>query len=243
MATRFIPWIGLVLATSLTMTACSSSDPIASDEYQALEHELARLSADRDAAELDVERFRLDLAEVTEDRIRIASELAQAHSDLTRVQSDLDEVAADREAMAAEIAADERRYDKSLATQIAVAEIIADPASFGSELQVLNLLMSYATAGAVMDDAAFGAVPMRAGWENTIFGGLDADLKTWITWLSEDGSQGGSLWTWSGTALDGQPFELIGINLDDYDDEGRVTYELVAWPYEDEHVVTAVIGS
>jgi hypothetical protein len=238
---RFTQLTGLVLTASLLTAACSS-DPIASDEYQALEQELAQVSADRDAAVSDTKQLKLDLAEVTEDRIRIASELAQAHTDLDQVQSGLAEVSADREAMAAEIAVGERRYDKSLATQIALAEIIADPASFGTELQVLNLLMTYATAGAVMDDVAFGAVSMRDGWENTLFGGLDADLKTWKTWLSEDGSQGGSLWTWSGTGLDGQPFELIGINLDNYDDEGRVTYELVAWPYEDDYVVSAVTG-
>ena len=80
-----------------------------------------------------------------------------------------------------------------------------------------------------------GSVPIRSAWDNTIFG-TDSTIKTWVTWLADDGSSGGSLWTWSGTARNGEPFELIGVNLDDYDENGLLTYSLVDWPYPAETV-------
>ena len=57
-------------------------------------------------------------------------------------------------------------------------------------------MTAIATPGAVMDDTAFGAVPIRNAWNNTIFG-TESTLTTWVTWLAEDGSGGGSLWTWA----------------------------------------------
>ena len=90
-----------------------------------------------------------------------------------------------------------------------------------------------------MDDTALGSVPIRSAWDNTIFG-TDSTIKTWVTWLADDGSSGGSLWTWSGTARNGEPFELIGVNLDDYDENGLLTYSLVDWPYPAETVKGAV---
>jgi len=40
--------------------------------------------------------------------------------------------------------------------------------------------------------------------------------------MCDDGSQAGSLWTWVGEAQSGEPFELIGINLDKLDDADYV---------------------
>ena len=71
--------------------------------------------------------------------------------------------------------------------------------------------------------------------------GTNSTFKTWATWLSEDGATGGSLWTWSGTARNGEPFELIGINMDRYDDNGLVSYILTDWPYPSETVTAAIV--
>ena len=54
--------------------------------------------------------------------------------------------------------------------------------------------------------------------------------------MCDDGSQSGSLWTWSGESQAGDPFELIGVNVDQYDDAGRVTYSLIDWPYDGSYV-------
>jgi hypothetical protein len=43
-------------------------------------------------------------------------------------------------------------------------------------------------------------------------------------------------WSWIGESNSGKPFELIGVNLDEFDDEGRVTYSLVDWPYDSDYV-------
>jgi hypothetical protein len=85
----------------------------------------------------------------------------------------------------------------------------------------------------------FGQVPYRQAWANTIFG-TNSTIKTWTSWLSEDGASGGSLWTWTGTAMNGEPFELIGINTDRYDENGLLSYALVDWPYPSDTVRSAI---
>ena len=60
--------------------------------------------------------------------------------------------------------------------------------------------------------------------------------------MSQDGSTGGSLWTWSGTNRAGEPFELIGVDISEYDDEGKTTGALIVWPYRDEVVKAALAG-
>lgn len=153
--------------------------------------------------------------------------------------AELDELKGERDALAAELAAIEIRRDLTTANQQLIAAIIADPEAYGDEEEALDAMTALAQPGAVMDDTAFGAVPIRSAWRNTIFG-LDAKITTWATWLAEDGSSGGSLWTWSGKARNGEPFNLIGINIDSYDDDGLVSYSLVDWPYPGEVVRTAV---
>lgn len=153
--------------------------------------------------------------------------------------SELEDVKAERDALAAELASMESRYELSRANQEMIAEIIAEPEAFGDRSEALDRMTALATPEAVMDDTAFGPVPIRDAWDNTVFD-TDSTIKTWVTWLADDGSSGGSLWTWSGTAGNGEPFELIGINLDDYDENGLVTYSLVDWPYPAETVKAAV---
>jgi hypothetical protein len=179
-----------------------------------------------------------ELEEVKAERDALAAELAAVESRCGS-DSELEEVKAERDALAAELAAVESRHELSRATQELGAEIIADPESFGDRDEVLDALEATAVPGAVMDDTAFGPVPIRSAWDNTVFG-TDSTLRTWVTWLAEDGSSGGSLWTWSGTAWNGEPFELIGVNLDDYDENGLLTYSLVDWPYPADTVTAAV---
>ncbi|MEA3511288.1 MAG: hypothetical protein U9R51_07630, partial [Actinomycetota bacterium] len=66
--------------------------------------------------------------------------------------------------------------------------------------------------------------------------GMDATIHTWTSWLSEDGSVGGSLWTWSGTARNGEPFDLQGLEISRFDDEGLYTEVIMQYPYEDAEV-------
>ncbi|MEN8114820.1 MAG: hypothetical protein ABFS21_10580 [Actinomycetota bacterium] len=146
----------------------------------------------------------------------------------------------ERDAMAAQIAAIESRHERAQSTEKRVIEIIDDPDAFGTQDEVLNALTEMTVDGAVMDDTAFGAVGIRSAWRNTLYGGLGAGIKTWVRWLADDGSQAGSLWTWAGTAANGEPFELIGINLTDYDEEGTITNILVDWPYEHDYVRSAL---
>jgi len=158
---------------------------------------------------------------------------------LAEVEQELAGITAERDALAAQLEAAASRFAKSTANLEEVGRIIDDPDSFGTKGEVLDLLMTYATDNSVMDDTAFGAVPMRQAWSNTLWG-LDATITTWARWVCDDGSQAGSLWTWAGTAGNGEPFELVGVNLDDYDDEGRITYSLVDWPYEGAYVRGAI---
>ena len=72
---------------------------------------------------------------------------------------------------------------------------------------------------------------------------MDARIDAYDTWVSEDGSQGGVLWTWYGTNASGEPFELPGISLLDFDEHGKIAHEFVTYPYPDDYVWDAVFGS
>lgn len=159
------------------------------------------------------------------------------------LEEELATVAAERDELAAQVSDREARHAASLATIEGVEAILADPDSFGTEDEVVDALAAFAADGTVMDDAVFGAADYRTAWRNTLFGGaIDADIDVYHHWLSEDGSQGGSLWVWHGTNAAGNPFELAGISLNEYDEDGQLTYELVTYPYPDEYVEAAVVG-
>jgi hypothetical protein len=135
------------------------------------------------------------------------------------------------------------RRDKAEATQAAIEAIIADPAAYGTEEEVLDALDALGAPGAYWRDTAFGgSIDWKPGWRNTLYGGTSSSIHNWTRWLSDDGSQGGALWTWTGTAANGQPFELHGISLDTYDEEGLVTSETVYYPMENADVLRAYNG-
>lgn len=167
-----------------------------------------------------------------------SDEYRTLEAELATAQQQLSETAAARDELADQVAVVQTRYDKVAATQEAIAEIIADPDAFGSEDEALDALMSYAAPGAVMNDVALGSIGLRQGWQNTLWG-ADATIETFTTWTAEDGSMAGSLWRWSGTASNGEPFSLIGINTDHFNEDGLITYSLVEWPYPADFVTSA----
>lgn len=159
------------------------------------------------------------------------------------LEEQLAAVTAERDELAAQVAVQQARHDKAQATQQAVLDIIADPTSFGTEEEVLDLLDQYAVSpNIVYGDEAFGDTTWRTGWQNTLFGSVDADIQTWTRWLSDDGSTGGSLWSWNGTAANGEPFTLSGIVIDQFDDDGLYKGARVYYPMPDEDVLAAFAG-
>lgn len=56
------------------------------------------------------------------------------------------------------------------------------------------------------------------------------------------GWKDGALWTWSGTNLVGEPFELIGIAINEYDEMGLETRQFDTYPYPGEYVEAAFGG-
>jgi len=161
---------------------------------------------------------------------------ANLRSEVARLEVQLDTVTAERDALLAEAEAAAARYDKANTTQKLIYEIIADPAALGTQEEVLDLLDGLAAPGTVYGDDVFGSTSWRSGWRNTLFGSIDATIHTWLSWLSEDGSVGGSMWTWSGSALNGEPFDLQGIELSTYDEQGLLDSVTVYYPYEDTDV-------
>jgi hypothetical protein len=197
----------VVVVLSLVMSGCSSSDPTASDEYAALEQELAQTN----------------------------QELAQAETQLA-------EVTAERDARATQATTTAERHGKASATQAKLIAIIDDPSSFGTEEEVLDLLDELAVPLVRYEDTAWPLLrdvregDWRISWRNTIFNETPSSVTTWRTWLSEDGSTGGSLFTWEGTGLTGEPFWLPGIELSEFNEEGLYTETIVYYPYANAEV-------
>ncbi len=138
--------------------------------------------------------------------------------------------------------------DRREASQATLDEIMAlweDPSEVGTKEEVAAAIAAHSTEDAMIYDSAFpGDTPYATGFYNTLFGGVSsATLDITHSWLSEDGSQGGTLWLWSGTNTDGDPFELAGISLIDFDEDGKVAYEYVTYPYESDVVREAIMGS
>lgn len=140
---------------------------------------------------------------------------------------------------------DEERYEASRATLDEIEALLDDPSQVGTEEEVAAAIAAHATEDAVMYDTAFPAeISYEESFYNTLYAGtMDATLDVTHSWLSEDGSQGGALWLWSGTNAAGNPFEVAGISLIDFDENGKVAYELVTYPYASEYVREAVMGA
>ena len=164
-----------------------------------------------------------------------SEESSDPQSELTRLQAELATVTAERDALLEEDRARDERYQRSSETQEALIDIIADPAAFGSMDEVLDLLDELAVPGASMDDVALGAAGWRAAWQGTLFGAR-ATIPTWVKWMADDGSIGGSLWTWTGRARNGESLTLPGIDVSTYDENGLITSVVVYWPYENSEV-------
>ena len=135
------------------------------------------------------------------------------------------------------------RREAALAVLEEQNAILDDPAAFGSEHDIAAALAEHAVPDALMDDAVFGAVPYETGFYNTLYGGnFDAEIDTYYETVSDDGSQSIRLWNWHGTNAAGNPFELPGISVASHDDDGRITYELVTYPYPDDYVRETALG-
>jgi len=173
-----------------------------------------------------------------------SQEYKTLQQELADTQQQLAQVTTERDALsqAAREAAD--RYDKAKATQEAIRTILDDPESVGTEEEVIAALAALATPDALMVDDVFGGTDMRSAWYQTLYGGtVDATIDTTYIWLSRDGAQGGSLWLWHGTNLAGNPFELAGINLTDYNEEGLVSNSYIVYPYPADYVEEAFEGA
>ncbi|WP_062467547.1 hypothetical protein [Demequina maris] len=158
------------------------------------------------------------------------------------LEARLAEVTEQRDALQAELDVIAARHDKTVEVKTAVEDILADMDAYGTPDEVADLLATYGTDGAVMDDDVFGAVGLRQAWFNTLSNRVDAEIETIQKWVDDDGSTSGSLWIWRGTNFAGNPFELIGINVDTHNEEGLIENEWVAYPYPDEYVRVAVVG-
>lgn len=173
-----------------------------------------------------------------------SEEYRELETELATVEQQLSDMTAERDSLAAGRVPAETRHEKAQAHIDLVMEILDDPDAFGSEEEVVAALVEHYTAEAVMDDIVFGAVPIANAWHNTLYGGaVDAEIDIYHSWLSEDGSQGGYLWVWHGTNAAGNPFELPGISLCEFDEDGLESYEYVVYPYPDEYVRDAFMGS
>jgi outer membrane murein-binding lipoprotein Lpp len=165
--------------------------------------------------------------------------------EVARLTTQVHQLTEERDALQGRVDAAEARHDRTAAVVDRVSAILDDPEAVGDETAVVAALAELATPDAEMEDDAFHeSVPMSEAWANTLYADtMDARIDVLHRWISDDGSMSGGLWIWHGTNAAGKPFELIGVQVDTHDDEGRVTHELVVYPYPDEYVVDAVDGA
>jgi hypothetical protein len=221
----------VVFVVTLALSGCAS-DPTWSEEYQALQAELSAARDQLPGLEAALSEAETEVVSVKEEVVSLETALSGVEAERDAAEAELGEVAA----MAG------LRREMALATLEAITSIVDDPSAFGTEAEVLDELMTHVTPDAIMDDDVFGAMPMRAAWRATLFGNLDASIRSWHQWVSEDGSQGGVLSTWSGTNFVGEPFELSAVSIIRFDENGKETYEFVVYPYEDDVVREAITG-
>jgi outer membrane murein-binding lipoprotein Lpp len=177
----------------------------------------------------------------------VAGVLAGCGSDsgeVAALTTQVEQLTEERDALQERVDAAPTRHDKTMAAVEGVRAILDDPASVGDEAAVAAALAAFATPDAQMEDDAYHeAVPMERAWAQTLSSnGIDAQMDVLHQWVSDDGSMSGGMWIWHGTNLVGNPFELIGVQVDTHDDEGRISHELVLYPYPDEYVVQAIEG-
>jgi hypothetical protein len=173
-----------------------------------------------------------------------SEEYQELETELATVEQQLSDMTAGRDSLAAADVPAETRHEKARAHIDLMVEILGDPSAFGSEEEVVAALVEHYTPDAVMDDIVFGAVPIANAWHNVLYGGMvDADIDVYHSWLSDDGSQGGYLWRWHGSNAAGNPFELPGISLCEFDEDGLESYEYVVYPYPDDYVRSAFMGT
>jgi hypothetical protein len=78
----------------------------------------------------------------------------------------------------------EERFTKSSASIDAIGGVVSDPAAFGTEDEILDLLSQYLVPGATTHDLAYGEIDSIDGWRNTLFGGrFDAVTTEWPNWV------------------------------------------------------------
>jgi hypothetical protein len=164
------------------------------------------------------------------------------------LRDELVAVQAERDELVAQAAAQVARHDAAQRTYDAIGAIWDDPESYGGEAGVSTAIGEYLAPGAMMVDDVFGRISYRQGMINTLFGGsvdpdLVAEMDGYDSWVSADGSQGGSMWVWHGTNAEGNPFELVGLSLVTFDEEGRLAMEVDSYPYPDEYVEEALFGA
>ncbi|MDH3300580.1 MAG: hypothetical protein OES24_08755 [Acidimicrobiia bacterium] len=186
------------------------------------------------------------LISCADDTSDLEQRLAAVEAERDRLASDLEEATAELDQVRADPTPDRPsdRYERALANQTAIMDILQSPESYGTEEDIADRLGELAAPGAQMVDDVFGGVSYRTAFMNTLFSGAtDAKIAVYDSWLSNDGSQGGFLWVWYGKNSAGNDFELVGISLDDYDEDGLIANEYVSYPYSDSYVQEAFRGA
>ncbi len=163
-------------------------------------------------------------------------------SGTAELEEELAQVTAERDALQARIDAEAIRYELVVQKKEEYQAVIRDHEWYGSPSEVAEKLSTFATEDAQMDNDVFGATGIRSAWFYTLYGETQAEIDTIQQWVDPDGSQGGALSIWQGTNSAGYPFALIGIAIDTYNDDGLVTHEWIAYPYDD-YVLEAIYGN
>ena len=164
------------------------------------------------------------------------------------LRDELAAVEAERDDLASASEVQATRHEAAQRTSDAIGAIWDDPESYGGEDGVAAALADLLSPGAIMQDEVFGSIAYTQGFINTLFGGnIDPDLEGEIdgygSWMSEDGSLGVSMWVWHGTNAERNPFELVGLSVTSYDDDGKLLREIDSYPYPGKYVVNALFGT
>ncbi|WP_062377090.1 hypothetical protein [Demequina pelophila] len=170
-------------------------------------------------------------------------ERARQEAAVAELEHQLENITAERDALQDHVDAVLLRYVLVVKHDAEQEALLADDSLRADPDALLDELSYYVIDGARLHNETLGSTSWRFGMRGTLFTTAEATIDNVHSWIDPDGSTTGSLFVWSGTNAEDEPFALAGVAIQFYNDDGLLTHTWVAHPYPDGFIWNAVQGS